>query len=93
MSLPGMTRETIDGFVRELGQMRSEKKAANYIKDFLIKASGGGEELRALVESRASSKSGSAIQIPKVTPRNPDKQSPDGIGGFSAEDATRAIGL
>jgi len=95
MSLPGMTRGQIDGFVNEIGQMRSEKKAANYIKDFLIKASGGGEELRALVESRSSAtKTGTAVQIPKLTPRNPEKLSPDGFSaGFSAEEASRAIGI
>lgn len=94
MSLPGITRESLDACVTELGAMRSEKKAANCVKDFLINASGGGEELRALVESRSSSKSASAIQIPKSEKRNPQNQtqSPDGTL-FSAEAASSAIGL
>ena len=97
MSLPGMTQQAMDSCVRELGAMRSEKKAANLVKDFLVNASGGGEELRALVEARSSAaKSGSAIQIPKTAPRNPAKQqasSPDAASGFSAEAASDAIGL
>ena len=95
MSLPGMTQQALDSCVRELGAMRSEKKAANFVKDFLINASGGGEELRALVEARSqTNKSGVAIQIPKTAPRNPAKQStsPDNHG-FSAEAASDAIGL
>jgi exportin-5 len=90
-----MTQQALDSCVRELGAMRSEKKAANFVKDFLINASGGGEELRALVEARSqTNKSGVAIQIPKTAPRNPVKQStsPDNHG-FSAEAASNAIGL
>lgn len=95
MSLPGMTRESLDSCVSELVAMRSEKKAANYVKDFLINASGGGEELRALVEARSSAKAATAIQIPKIEKRNPQNQSPPIAEGldFTAEAASSTIGL
>ncbi len=94
LSLPGMTKDALDACVTELGVMRSEKKAANHVKDFLINASGGGEQLRALVEARShANKSGVAIQITKTAPRNPLKSASSPDDKFSAEAASSAIGL
>ena len=53
LALPGMTQAGLDSVLQELSTIRSEKKAANRVKEMLVAAAGGGDALRALA-ARAS---------------------------------------
>jgi exportin-5 len=46
LALPGMTQAGLDSVLQELSTIRSEKKAANRVKEMLVAAAGGGDALR-----------------------------------------------
>ena len=69
LGLPGMTSESLDRVLADLAVIRSEKKAANRVKEMIVAAAGGGDALRAFAEARAGATSVGAIQVPKVTAR------------------------
>ena len=88
LSLPGMTPAELERLLRDLAQIRSEKKAATRVKETIVAAAGGGDALRAFAEARASSSSTGAIQMPRVTTRS----SAAANAAWSEEDVN-AIGL
>lgn len=89
LGLPGMTSESLDRVLADLATIRSEKKAANRVKEMIVAAAGGGDALRAFAEARAGATSVGAIQVPKVTARRPGAE-----GGKNwTEDEVNAIGL
>ena len=88
LSLPGMTPAELERLLRDLAQIRSEKKAATRVKETIVAAAGGGDALRAFAEVRASSSSTGAIQMPRVTTRS----SAAANAAWSEEDVN-AIGL
>ena len=89
LGLPGMTSESLDRVLADLAVIRSEKKAANRVKEMIVAAAGGGDALRAFAEARAGATSVGAIQVPKVTARRPGAE-----GGKNwTEDEVNAIGL
>jgi exportin-5 len=61
-----MTSEGLSGVLTDLASIRSEKKAANRVKEMLLQAAGGPDALRAFAEAKAAATSVGAIQVPVV---------------------------
>ena len=58
LSLPGLSADELDRTLLDLANLRSEKKAAQRVKEMLVKAAGGGDALRAFAEARAGAARG-----------------------------------
>ncbi len=68
LSLPGLSADELDRTLLDLANLRSEKKAAQRVKEMLVKAAGGGDALRAFAEARAGAAGGAgAIQVPSFS--------------------------
>lgn len=92
LGLPGMTQAGLDGVLSDLATIRSEKKAANRVKEMLVAAAGGGDALRAFAEARAGATSTGAIQVPNVSAARAAGAVKGGAGHWSEEDVNQ-IGL
>ena len=78
---------------RILAQIRSEKKAANRVKEMIVQAAGGGDALRAFAEARAGATSTGAIQVPNVTTRHQANRLEAAAKPGWTEEEVNAIGL
>jgi exportin-5 len=81
----------------DLASIRSEKKAANRVKEMLLQAAGGPDALRAFAEAKAAATSVGAIQVPVVqAPRAAAAAAAAAAGVASqtwSEEDVNAIGL
>ena len=97
LGLPGMTSEGLSGVLTDLASIRSEKKAANRVKEMLLQAAGGPDALRAFAEAKAAATSAGAIQVPVLqAPRAAAAAAAAAGGGASqtwSEEDVNAIGL
>jgi exportin-5 len=74
--------------------IRSEKKAANRVKEMLVAAAGGGDALRAFAEARAGATSTGAIQVPNITAaRHQGAAAAAAAAGAWTEEDVNASGL
>ena len=93
LGLPGMTEQSLGALIGDLAQIRSEKKAANRVKEMIVQAAGGGDALRAFAEARAGATSTGAIQVPNVTTRHQANRVEAAAKPGWTEDEVNAIGL
>ena len=93
LGLPGMTEQSLGQLINDLAQIRSEKKAANRVKEMIVQAAGGGDALRAFAEARAGATSTGAIQVPNVTTRHQANRLEAAAKPGWTEEEVNAIGL